>query len=216
MGLIKILALSDTHGSHIPNLPKADILIHAGDWSSVGVYQDTLKLLRWIKDIRHRYKAVCVVPGNHDLWVEANIYQATKEFADIDAHLLINSSINVCGLNVHGNPWCPEFGSWAFMAPLDKRKQCADAIPDDTDILITHSPPLGYLDKLAENGSKPGTNVGCAALTAAIYRVQPKAAICGHIHEGSGITMMDKTPLINAAHRDEYYKPTNAYKIIYV
>ena len=53
-------------------------------------------------------------------------------------------------------------------------------IPDDTDILITHGPPLGYGDKCCS-----GQRAGCAELLSTVQlRVKPKLHVFGHIHEG--------------------------------
>jgi Icc-related predicted phosphoesterase len=40
--------------------------------------------------------------------------------------------------------------------------------------------------------------------------------VFGHIHEGNGIMMLDKTILVNAAHMDEYYQNKNGFKVIYL
>ncbi len=47
------------------------------------------------------------------------------------------------------------------------------------DILITHSPPHGIADTTAR---KPG-HLGSVAIRAAIERLQPRLALCGHIHD---------------------------------
>ena len=57
-----------------------------------------------------------------------------------------------------------------------------DAIPSDTDILITHGPPLGIFDKNIN-----GFECGCGDLLQAVKeRVRPRLHIFGHIHEGYG------------------------------
>lgn len=75
----------------------------------------------------------------------------------------------------------PEFGNWAFN--LKRGSECLskwNMIPDDTDILITHSPPLGHGDLVCS-----GVRAGCAELLATVQkRVKPKYHIFGHIHEG--------------------------------
>jgi len=45
-------------------------------------------------------------------------------------------------------------------------------------VLVLHSPPKGYLDGARSLGSR--------ALLDAIERVQPRVAVCGHIHESAG------------------------------
>jgi Icc-related predicted phosphoesterase len=213
---MKILLLSDTHGQKVKNLPKADLLIHSGDWSGAGTYKETRDLIEWLQTIKHKFGKIVVVPGNHDRWVEANQAQAKREFADNDMELLIHESTFHMGAIIYGHPMTPIFGNWAFMGNDRQRKLAADAIPLDTSILVSHGPPLGYLDKLAENGSAPGMSVGCKHLAEAVLRVQPEMHVFGHIHEGSGVMTLGKTLLVNASHMDEYYTPTNAFKVVYL
>lgn len=52
----------------------------------------------------------------------------------------------------------------------------ANRIPQDTDVLITHTPPKYHLD----------LNLGCASLLTEIWRVKPRLHIFGHIHSGHG------------------------------
>ena len=53
-------------------------------------------------------------------------------------------------------------------------------IPDDTDVLITHSPPLGFGDLCST-----GARAGCVELLHSVQqRIKPKYHVYGHIHEG--------------------------------
>ncbi len=53
----------------------------------------------------------------------------------------------------------------------------------DGDVLITHGPPHGILDRTFR-----GEQAGCADLRDALRRVRPKLHVFGHIHEGYGQT----------------------------
>lgn len=55
------------------------------------------------------------------------------------------------------------------------------AIPENIDVLITHGPPYGILDKTFQN-----VNAGCKGLLKFVQRIKPKVHIFGHIHEGYG------------------------------
>jgi predicted phosphodiesterase len=49
-----IKCISDTHGSHYEIDSEdlvCDILIHAGDWSSIGSFQGMMDLNEWFKDL---------------------------------------------------------------------------------------------------------------------------------------------------------------------
>lgn len=66
---------------------------------------------------------------------------------------------------------------------LMRGKQCLDKwnlIPVDTDVLITHGPPLGHGDFTIFR-----QRAGCAELLRTVQtRVLPKLHVFGHIHEG--------------------------------
>ena len=82
---------------------------------------------------------------------------------------------------MYGTPWQPEYCGWAFNLP--RGDACAakwSQIPDGTDILITHTPPLGYGDHCCT-----GVRAGCEDLLNEVQgRVRPKYHVYGHIHEG--------------------------------
>ena len=75
----------------------------------------------------------------------------------------------------------PEFGGWAYN--LKRGEECLEKwnlIPNQTDILVTHGPPLGYGDYCSSQ-----LRAGCAELLSTIQkRVKPRIHVFGHIHEG--------------------------------
>lgn len=119
---------------------------------------------------------------------------------------LEDNSVTLYGLKIYGTPWQPEFCGWAFNLP--RGKACLekwDNIPDDTDILITHTPPVGYGDLCCT-----GVRAGCVELLSTVRnRVRPKYHIYGHIHEGYGVRSDGKVVFINASTCDINYMPTN-------
>ncbi len=119
---------------------------------------------------------------------------------------LEDSATRVLGLNVYGTPWQPEFGGWAFNLP--RGRACLDKwdlIPDATDVLITHTPPLGFGDRCCT-----GVRAGCAELLTTVQkRVRPKYHVYGHIHEGYGLRSDGRTVYVNASTCDINYAPNN-------
>jgi len=105
--------------------------------------------------------------------------------------------ITISTLNIHiwGSPVQPRFGNWAFNrdrgADIDRHWQL---IPENTDILLTHGPPKGILDKTFQN-----LEVGCEMLLQKIEQIQPKYAIFGHIHEAYGQVTKNNIHFINAS-----------------
>ena len=75
--------------------------------------------------------------------------------------VLYDESITLeCGLKIYGSPYSPEFCNWAFSLKSTQDKiDCWSKIPDDTDILITHTPPHGILDERKGSGFNTGDEV---------------------------------------------------------
>ncbi len=77
-----------------------------------------------------------------------------------------------------------------------------DAIPDDTDVLISHGPPHRYFDG----------ELGCPALLKRLKVIKPKLHVFGHIHSAGGTKGMgqkedglENTLFVNAANCGENY-----------
>ena len=82
---------------------------------------------------------------------------------------------------VFGSPYSPAKGLWAFGYTPEKAFDMWEQIPLNTDILITHTPPKYHCDE-----SHAGVPAGCEVLRQALWRIRPRLAICGHVHEGRG------------------------------
>lgn len=119
---------------------------------------------------------------------------------------LQDEGIELYGIKIYGSPWQPEFCKWAFNLP--RGEECLqkwDHIPSDTDLLITHTPPLGHGDLCCS-----GVRAGCVELLSTVQkRVKPKYHVFGHVHEGYGITSDGKIIYINASTCDINYLPQN-------
>lgn len=44
----RFVCVSDTHNT-VPNLPKGDVLIHAGDLTNQGTYSELRKAVKWLE-----------------------------------------------------------------------------------------------------------------------------------------------------------------------
>jgi Icc-related predicted phosphoesterase len=120
---------------------------------------------------------------------------------------LQDRAIELNGVKFYGSPWQPEFCNWAFNLSRDTG-ELGDKwamIPEDTDVLITHGPPMGILDKCDH-----GKRVGCEELFNEVtHRVKPKIHVFGHIHEEYGTHKTDDTLFVNASTCTVMYEPTN-------
>ena len=89
-------------------------------------------------------------------------------------------------------------------------------IPEDTDVLVTHTPPFEILDHLAPRFQRIDgkANAGCPLLRKRIEEVKPKVVSFGHIHEAYGIYPPIsegevETVYVNASCLNEDYNPVN-------
>lgn len=225
---VRFVCISDTHSKtdRIPDIPDGDVLIHAGDFTKICRRKEVKNFNDFLGTLPHRHKIV--IAGNHELTFDqqlmternshvfmsfASAFEGlkTNEWKDIRTLLtnctyLEDSEIQVMGFRIYGSPWQPVFCDWGFNLPrgqplLDKWNR----IPEGTDILITHGPPLGHGD-LASNGCR----AGCVELLSTVQRrVRPKYHVFGHIHEGYGVTTDGQTMFVNAAICDVHYRPCN-------
>lgn len=205
---MKITCISDTHNYHkYIKINKCDILIHAGDFTSVGKIHEIMNFSDWLSKQPATYKIV--IAGNHDLTFERAgplAIEALKEKCP-DVIYLQDNEVTIDGKRIYGAPWQPRFFDWAFN--LDRGadiKRKWDLIPNGIDILITHGPPHGILDIVKDN---PSRLIGCEELYKAVERVKPKYHIYGHVHDSYGLLSTEYTTFINASICTEEYKPLN-------
>jgi Icc-related predicted phosphoesterase len=90
---------------------------------------------------------------------------------------------------------------------LEELKTKWDAIPEDTDILITHGPAQTYLDTAGAPYNTP--LLGCELLKERIELIRPKIHVCGHIHGGYGYYYNGHTHFFNASVLNERYSYAN-------
>jgi Icc-related predicted phosphoesterase len=201
---MKIVTISDTHGYHdLLALPKGDVLIHAGDVSSRGSEREIKDFLEWFSVQDYEYKIF--IAGNHDFFFEQADEEMVKAIIPENIIYLNDSGICIEGVHIWGSPVTPWFLNWAFNRNrgADIKKHW-DLIPNNTDILITHGPVHGILDRTVQ-----GLNAGCEILKDAIEIIMPGVHICGHIHEGYGMKTLKETLHINASVLDVRYRIVN-------
>jgi len=123
-----------------------------------------------------------------------------------NAIYLQDSSVTIEGIKIYGSPYVENMSDMPgenkeFMTRYDNRyfyrntselEALFGKIEEDTNILITHTPPHGVLDGMLHFGSKE--------LTKRISQLkQLKVNTFGHVHMGYGIKKVDHVTYINAA-----------------
>jgi len=208
---MNIIGIGDNH-DHSIMLPKADVLIHTGDFSFLPrevdhsfALQEFSRFAAWMnyQDFKHKI----YVPGNHDQFVEKNLSLAKDT---LDAHILIDEEIEIEGYKFYGSPWTIHFCSWYWAKDYSQLEHIYDQIPSDTDVLVTHGPPWSILDQPLPKSKE---NLGCRHLYNKISKLNNlKVHFFGHIHGSAGKVEKDKTTFINCSIMNERYFPINNYQ----
>lgn len=203
---MRITAISDTHTKHkMLELPGGDLIIHAGDFTSMGYLYEIKNFCDWFKKLPYENKVY--IAGNHELGFRdhaKDTYDLLEKFELSLDYLEDQMFFGEDDIKIYGSPWQPEFFNWAFNLPRNGQElyQRWANIPLNTDILITHGPPFGVLDQVKGQYE----HLGCQLLANRLQDVKPKIHIFGHIHTGYGYFFDGITHYINAAVLNEQYK----------
>ncbi len=208
---MKLTIVSDTHCEYkwIENLEEGDVFIHCGDIDiqcerHLSYFNDVLK------DLPFKYKIV--VGGNHDTYLE-KIGKFQIEERLTNAIYLENCGVILEEKLFWGSPITPEFNNWAFNRIRGNEiKKYWDLIPNDTDVLITHSAPYGILDTILLANGAPGKREGDLDLYKKVEELRQnelKIHCFGHFHNSSGVLQKNNTKFINASLMDESYTLVN-------
>lgn len=230
---MRVVLTSDLHGN-LPEIPKCDLLIVAGDVapdyirtysrgtaSRAQVEKGHLGQSSWLQDDFADWlnevpaEKVIGIAGNHDF-----VFEKPSLIPDNLRWTYLRDSLTVVdGLRVWGTPWVPNLPFWAFYASDNALAERASGIPARLDFLVSHGPPLGYLDDVAA-GSKRGNwkaeHVGDYWLTQNLERIDATYLVCGHIHEGYGKAEVPETgtQVFNVSHVDVNYAPINPVVVL--
>ena len=203
---MKIVFISDTHGQHrkIKNLPKADLIIHGGDVSKLGKDHEVEDFIHWFLRLDYAHKIF--IAGNHDFYFEDYSPDFIQKKLTSNCHYLCNSGVEIEGVKIWGSPITPTFFNWAFNEDRGKAiEKYWNMIPIDTDILLTHGPVKGILDRTISD-----INAGCEDLLNTVKKVKPKFHLFGHIHEAYGKEKVKETTFVNGSLLNEKYELVNS------
>lgn len=235
--------ISDLHG-HYPQLEGGDLLIVAGDLTETPSLRELDYFNDWIRE--QSYIKIIIIGGNHDTFFEKGVFNVDDPrdgtvFVDPFVEYLCDSStafeyeeddieLEISGihptvtkeLKIWGSPWTKTIkgiNPHCKAFTVDTEEELAEKwalIPDDVDILITHSPPFYCLDD-AERWHGMVAHLGSIALSDTLKRLSKlKLHVFGHIHEGYGHLeyrededFIQHSHFVNASHVNERYEPVH-------
>lgn len=211
---MRIVAISDTHNLHnAVKVPDGDVFIFAGDMANQGRPDEIQPALLWMAKLPHETKVI--IPGNHDVcvqWEERRWFEFAR---DLGMFMVSHRGVNIDGMKCFFSGWTPTYGrGWAYMADRGSEKLVTlwDMIPDDIELLVTHGPPKGILDK----EEKEGFLCGCDELLARTAKLSKlKYHMFGHIHEHGGREHIENgIAHFNVSHVNRAHKSTNQPTIL--
>lgn len=234
--------ISDLHG-YYPELDGGDLLIIAGDLTARDRPEEYDYFLNWIE--HQKYKKIVFIAGNHDNFMkdwEPSKEPIDNLKFDLETRYLCDSGTEFeyeeeieedhkfkgiikykqkKKLKIWGSPWSLWFDGInpkckTFTGSENDLKKKFDLIPDDTDILITHSPPYGILDSVKKYcyNNPRDYDIICAGSKSLGLKVgnitPPKLWAWGHIHESYGEAVSRAgCRMINCSYVNERYEPVN-------
>ena len=195
----KIVVISDTHGMHEQlGALSGDVLVHCGDMCN-GFHNDSRELDRidaWFASLE--FNEILCIGGNHDIELQERARHVSlgKRYRVLEhATYLEDQTYEYRGIRFYGAPWVPQLRGWAFYKDNEGLQESWRKIPENVDVLLTHTPPRMVLD-LPRSGQ---WNLGCPWLARELERVRPKLHCFGHVHGSYGVENRDGLLYVNGS-----------------
>ncbi len=213
------------HG-FFPMLEGGDLLIITGDLTARNIEKQWHEFGMWMDN--QKYEKIVFIAGNHDMMIERwdkeqdeSGYIGPVSDPNDRIEYLYDSGTEFEGLKIWGSPWTKKFehqNPKAMAFCLDTEEELASKfslIPDDTDIVITHSPSFGELDGIENEYDGTMYHAGSHSLLKRINEIKPKIHVFSHIHEQGSkqVTSIlfsgEVIAQINCSYVNEKYEPRN-------
>ncbi|KAF6230440.1 hypothetical protein HO133_004783 [Letharia lupina] len=191
-----------THAYRLP-LPKADVLLHAGDITKVGHLSEYQAMFDMLKAAPAELKLV--IPGNHDITLHEEFYvrgtgkdkhtRAGWGMEDVQKirDMWMGEEAKMAGIvyleegvrtfelgsgarfTVYSSPWQPEFYDWAFTYPrqVDRFNPSPPVVKDKTANPVPNHPEI---DIMLTHGP-PKELSGGASLAFTVLAIFMKAGV---------------------------------------
>ena len=227
--MVKTNVTSDLHGNLPEYVEDFDLMLICGDICPARNHYYSYQkewieneFVEWVSKLpfRNPWSKVVITPGNHDFvfeyWKKEDYDNLTRLTSgrlivlrneEYDFEYIDEYTGEVNSLKIFGTPYCQIFGNWAFMRSPEVLEEKFSKIPDNVDILISHSSPS--IEKYGViNDARYPKDAGCPVLAKAIKEKKPRYAFYGHIHSGDhtfktvGDTKMANVSLVNEQYDD--------------
>lgn len=204
-------------------LPELEYTPKDSKFAYMEIYNSTIKFLKMLSKYG---RPIFTIRGNVESKDSETRKEAKKHSIKLplmttnmlkikNVNLLRNQIRNINGLRIGGlehfidTCWVREFKPGDFKDRMKRAKRETDKAKKvlkwfgehDLDILLCHSPPYGFLDKVSGKYGAPkhfiGKHAGSKAILDYIKRKQPGYVFCGHIHEGKGMRKIGKSKVYN-------------------
>ena len=181
--MTSITFISDTHNQASSlRLEPGDILCHTGDMTNFGTGPELKYFEDWFASQTQFKHKICIA-GNHDKGLDYRNGKTPFKFTDSSITYLCDQAVELEGIKFYGTPWVNEYGPWAFGLHSYELYYRFGLIPDNTQVLLTHTPPKKILDYCPEQD----IYIGSEELLD-VVKLRPNL-VChafGHCHEHSG------------------------------
>lgn len=187
---MRIYAVADIHGKpakierirKVLSESKPDALVVAGDITNYFNAESAVGQLNSMP------VPVLAIRGNTDL---PKVDRLLAHYPNTSSlHLRVQTIGGVRFAGVGGTIPVPFHSriSWRQKGIFDR---LATLVNEDS-VLVVHCPPRGVLDEVLGR-----FHAGCRRLYQLISARQPRAVLCGHIHERPGVAYIGRTPVVN-------------------
>lgn len=163
-------------------LPRADLLLHCGDFAASGSRKTQRLAARRLDEFLARQTHIpekIVIKGNHDPESPAKVlFPHSKAL-----YVKRPSTLTVNGVSFAIEPYLRRTSFSGVQRKTASSPYAAPILPA-CDVLVSHEPPKGVLDLTYH-----GFSAGSLHLRKMVERaeVKPRLWLCGHIHEGRGV-----------------------------
>ena len=217
------------HGD-LPDIESCDVVGICGDIVPLNIQRDTIKSVVWFTNtfvpwaMNIDCKRVIFIAGNHDFFLQDlmknRLRAGTDEerenaAADIISEVLSlpekivylqDTAYEFEGVKFYGTPWIPVLKNWAFYKDSNGLTKKFLKIPNNIDVLMTHSPGK-FVNDTGVSKELPGfPEYGSAELTDAVEG-KTRYWFCGHVHTGEHLlTEFGTIRVANVSIKNENYK----------